>query len=187
MSEIWSSWHGIFHIVCCYFFWEGGDSSHIFCLHLSRQAALNKNIDNEFDEEEVHFLLEKAPSIHTKRPRRVDETATTAIGRGKKSQIEMTTSIWKGRGKWGMESVTISITGSVQLVYNSVRTILFYGNAVISSRSHFLSMWHYSSSSNWVLSSKTTSYSVSTTQHNFFTYRTSSNTSRAQIEYRSLI
>ena len=54
---------------------------------------MNKNIDNEFDEEEVYFLLEKAPSIHTKRPRRVDETAATAIGRGKKSQIEMTTSI----------------------------------------------------------------------------------------------
>ena len=35
------------------------------------QAALNKNIDNEFDDEgEVYFLLEKAPSIHTKRPRR---------------------------------------------------------------------------------------------------------------------
>ena len=44
---------------------------------------MNKNIDNEFDEEKVYFLLEKAPSIHTKRPRRVDETATV-IGRGKK-------------------------------------------------------------------------------------------------------
>ena len=58
---------------------------------------MNKNIDNEFDEEKVYFLLEKAPSIHTKRPRRVggrDYATTDGDRKGpKKSQIEMTTSI----------------------------------------------------------------------------------------------
>ena len=57
------------------------------------QAALNKNIDNEDDDEgEVYFLLEKAPSIHTKRPRRVggrDYATTDGDRKGpKKSQIE---------------------------------------------------------------------------------------------------
>ena len=45
-----------------------------------RLAALNKNIDNEFDDEgEVYFLLEKAPSIHKNVLGGVDDTET-AIG-----------------------------------------------------------------------------------------------------------